>query len=104
MALKVVLAFTLRVRGDGSDRTISAALPTGPYGLGPGKFLDTVYVLPPSFSLLSTVPSGVEDVASSNNHSVSATIALGVITFTYASGDMPAADEVDMLYGNLVFG
>lgn len=104
MALKPVLAFTLRVRGDGSDKTVQSAVATGPYGLGPVKILDGAYTLPPAFSLLTTVPTDIKDVASGNNHEVSATISLGVVTFTYADGDMPAADEVDTLYGNLVFG
>lgn len=104
MALKTVLAFTLTVRGDGIAKGITSPLATGPFGFGPGKHLERMYVMPPSFSMMTTVPTAVEDVGSHNRHAVVASMLAGAVTVTYADNDFLAAGEVDTVYGNLIFG
>lgn len=104
MALKQMLAFALRVVGDGSDRTVSAVIGTAPFGIGVPTPASGTVSAPPLFSLSAPLPTAVINVVSSLGKTISAgAISLGVVTFTYGTGEALDDGQIDIIYGDFVF-
>lgn len=103
MSIKGALDFSILLVGDGTDANYVISTATGPFGLRAPDTIHGASELSPALSLGSLVPNGVIGVVSANGHSVSASIAFGVLTITYATGDVPAAGEMDTVQGYFTF-
>jgi hypothetical protein len=99
MALRQLLAFALKVIGDGVDRTVTVAVATAPISIVAPQQTGGIGEIPPGFLISAALPSAIVNLASSNGHVISYTLLAGVITFTYGAGDMPANNEIDVIYG-----
>src|SRR6266850_3551589 len=103
MALRSALDFAVKIVGDGSDRVYVLSTATGPLGLSAPPTAAGAAQLSPQLSLATLVPTGIVELHSGNNHAVSASLASGVMTITYAVDDALAADEVDTVTGKFTF-
>jgi len=103
MAIKSALDFAIKIIGDGTDGTYVISTATGPFGLTAPSTAAGASEVAPALTLSTLVPNGVVNIASQNGHSVSASVALGVLTITYAAVDIPAANEVDVITGLFTF-
>jgi hypothetical protein len=83
MANKGVVQFFVDFIGDGASNTWAVAVATGPFALlNPSSGYD----ISSTFSLASTIPTGIINLACTGGLGVTAVIALGIITFTFTGG------------------
>jgi hypothetical protein len=94
MANKASVTFYLGFLGDGSSTTLTADAATAPFALANPS---TGTNLSGSFSLASTVPTGVSNATCDQGMSVTASILLGIVTFTFTSA--PGNGTVYLLSG-----
>jgi hypothetical protein len=95
MASLKAIRFALAVHGDGSDTTVTCDFAAGPFVLAWQQAGQVSTV----FSLAVTNPSSIQDVTSESGTGVTASISLGVATFTYAT----APSGLDIIHGTFVF-
>ena len=103
MAIKSVLDFSIYLLGDGVDLAYSVSTGTGPFGLRAPDTIHGPSQIAPALSLAALTPDGVFGVVSANGHSISASIAGGMLTITYANGDGLTSGELDSVAGYLTF-
>lgn len=89
MAMKTLINFLIRFVGDGASKTAAVTLAVAPVNTAT------------AVSLASLVPTGVIGLTSSDGQAVTATIALGICTFTWP---VPVPDQAIVeVYGQFVF-
>lgn len=103
MALRPILAFAVRVVGDGSDRVVSIDTASGPFGINAPATLLNPSQLPPNFSLATNVPLSVINVISANGSGVTFEYVGTVLTITYNEGQAPPDNVEDTLTGSFTF-
>ena len=99
MANQGAVTFYVSFLGDGVSNTWATTIATGPFAIlqpAAGTQISS------SFSLATTIPTGVSNLAISGALGVTATILLGVITFTFTGGP-PAAGVVYEINGRFTF-
>lgn len=94
MANHPALAFALHVVTDGTSITVSADATTGPFGYQPPG------TTPLLNGTVSAIPSAVTNLSCSTGQTVTASILLGVVTFTFSAA--PAAGTSD-IYGTFEY-
>lgn len=94
MSIKTEVQFQLRFRGDGSSTTLIADTATAPFAY---------YIADVSLplSLPTITPSSVVDLSTSGSFTATASLFLGILTFTFSAA--PAAATDYLVYGTLLF-
>lgn len=88
MSILSRLHFAINFWGDGSSTSATVLLATAPFGLSS----PSGDPLQPGFSLSTLSPTAVDNLTSSDGHSISASFGvLGDITFTWSTA--PAANQ-----------
>ena len=100
MANKVAIGFNLSFIGDGSSLTLVVTAATGPFDL---KNPVAQTMMANSFSLASTIPTGIQvsSLGCNGGLTVTASILVGIITFTFSSA--PIADQLYLISGIFTF-
>lgn len=98
MAISSRLHFSINFWGDGSSTTATVLLATAPFGLSS----PSGDPLQPGFTLSTLTPNAIDNLTSSDGHSISASFGLlGDITFTW--GTAPALNQSVTVMGYFHF-